>query len=100
MGFLASAVLPADAYLVCSIQSYTNPFEQRRRGGEEKKKLTNPAPLRLPDSSSKRVLRLHPAPARLALCEPTLHSRNGASHRFERLVRSPGADRGRVDLQE
>ena len=69
-------------------------------GGEEKKKLTNPAPLRLPDSSSKRVLRLHPAPARLALCEPTLHSRNGASHRFERLVRSPGADRGRVDLQE
>jgi MFS family permease len=56
-------------------------------------------PLRLPHRRHQRRLRLHPPSPGLALLQPPLHSRHGASNSSERVLRRPGPNRRRVDLQ-
>lgn len=91
MGFLASAVLPPDAYLV-STTDHIIPITNKR--------LIKPASLRMSHRSSKWSLRLHPPTARLALIEPTLHSRSGPSHSTKCLIRGPRPNSRSMDLQE
>jgi hypothetical protein len=87
MGFLASAVLPADAYLVrphpCIIPL----------------KLTRLATLRLPHRRLKRRLLLHPPSARLAVIKPPLHRRSRARNRDKRDIRCSRTNRWCLDLQ-
>lgn len=91
MGFLASAVLPPDAYLV-------SPFPSPPQLPQYTKDMI--APLRLPHRGNQRRLRLHPAAARLAVGEPDVDGGHGAGDRAERVVRGAGADCRGVDLQE
>lgn len=94
MGFLASAVLPADAYLV--VRKRNHLLESK----EMKKSNWHPlAPLRLPHRRRRRRLRLHPPAPGLALLEPPVHRGRRARHRSERLLRRARPDRRRVDLQ-
>jgi hypothetical protein len=93
MGFLASAVLPADAYLVPAPDpSLRGPYKKTTN-------ISQLAPLRLPHRRHQRRLRLHPPSPGLALLQPPLHSRHGASNSSERVLRRPGPNRRRVDLQ-
>jgi hypothetical protein len=74
MGFLASAVLPPDAYLVSSPNRSSKPQGTALT-------IAILAPLRLSDRCSQRCLRLYPTPSGLALIEPPLHSRRRSRHR-------------------
>lgn len=98
MGFLASAVLPADAYLVRSPRPSIQPFNPI----SPLTIVSLPsfiASLRLPNRRNKWFLRLHPAIAWVALIQHPLHSRNRPRNRAERLLRRPRPDRWSMDLQ-
>ena len=95
MGFLASAVLPASAYLVGhSIISSAYQVDERHQ-------LTQTSePLRMSHSRSQRCLCLHPASTRLAILEHQLNSRRRARNRAQRIIWRTRSDCRRLDLQK
>lgn len=99
MGFLASAVLPADAYLV-SIWRRRSSRPARRKPQAGPEILTaSSAPIRLSYRGDQRRICLHPTPAGLALRQYPIHRGDGTRNRSECLLRSARPDRRRVDLQ-
>lgn len=99
MGFLASAVLPADAYLVRSPRPSIQPFNHISLTNNIFFGPSRTASLRLSNRRNKWFFCLHPAIARVALIQHPLHSRNGPRNRAERLLRCPRPDCWSVDLQ-
>lgn len=95
MGFLASAVLPASAYLVSGpIISSTH------QSNENHRLILTPEPLWMPHSRSQWRLRLHPTPTRLVILQYQLNSRRRTRNRTQHLIRGPGPDRRCLDLQK
>lgn len=95
MGFLASAVLPASAYLV------SWPIIATAHQANQRYRLTQtPEPLWMPHSRGQWRLRLYPTPTRLAILQYQLNSRCRARNRTQHLIRCPRPDRRRLDLQK
>lgn len=109
MGFLASAVLPADAYLV-SLQTTCFPSlpphdVQKKRPKNSQSTLAyiyssqRLASLRLPHRRHQWLFRMHPAPTWLAIIKHPLNSGSRPRNCNERFVRRARPDRRRVDIQ-
>lgn len=95
MGFLASAVLPASAYLVSDpIISSTHESNENHR------LILTPEPLWMPHSRSQWRLRLYPTPTRLVILQYQLNSRRRTRNRTQHLIRGPGPNRRCLDLQK
>lgn len=93
MGFLASAVLPAEDYLVSDPLNYKLLLQPRLT-------LLISVSLRVSHRGSQRSLRLHSAAPRLAIFESAIHRGGGPSHRTERIIRRARSDRRCMDLQK
>lgn len=95
MGFLASAVLPASAYLVsCPIIAGARQANQRHR------LIKTPESLWMPHSRGQWRLRLYPTPTRLAILQYQLNSWRRTRNCTQHLIRCPRPDRRCLDLQK
>lgn len=94
MGFLASAVLPASAYLVSrSIISSVHQDDERHQ------LIQTLEPLRMSHSRGQRCLCLHPTSTRLAILQYQFNSRCRARNRTQRIIWRTRSDCRRLDLQ-
>lgn len=102
MGFLASAVLPPDAYLVSTNLGIIDIVILHTQMKKTHLLTTHqflPASIRVSHRRRKRLLCLHPPTPRLAFLEPAFDRGSRTRHRPERIRRRAGANRRCMDLQ-